>query len=73
MSQLHLTSKELSDAFQNYSNVIQLNEMNQQGKKKIENTTESILLRLDEYGEHLDNVKKKKKNFNLKGTTKYKS
>ena len=47
--------------------------MNQQGKKKIENTTESILLRLDEYGEHLDNVKKKKKNFNLKGTTKYKS
>jgi hypothetical protein len=58
MSQVQpvLTSKELSQTFQDYSNFIHLNQLNEVGKNKIENSTESILLRLDEYNEHLDHV-----------------
>jgi hypothetical protein len=55
-SQPVLTSRELSQTFQDYSNFIHLNQLNETGKNKIENSTESILLRLDEYNEHLDHV-----------------
>eukprot|EP01080_Neovahlkampfia_damariscottae_P004232 gene4232-7569_t len=68
MSQVFLSTREISDAFNNYSKVIQLNQLNQEGKKKIENTTESILLRLDEYGEHLDSINQNK-NHNLNELT----
>lgn len=59
LSQTIENNAELAELCQDYVSLLGLSRLSQQGQLSAEETIESVLNRLDEFGEHLDYVRKR--------------